>query len=771
MQPCDSARARARQPASERGYTLQTLIITAILVLGAVVTLTILYALLQDSTDSITGGSATFDGLPSSPQNLAVTVQPGSSDAAVDITASWDAPSFTGKYTLLGYAPVISVIGSPAATQPTSCLHSLETDDDDFASSNACVWEDHPVDDSQEYVLDFTIKLSDIGGVNYLLPITLANPVVPPGEVHLENAGNAMLVAWTGQSSHAAYRFRISHDNGSEYLLCVSPAADADPNRHSQELPNLANRANVSYESPAETWPQPGIEYELELAASTTSITGQASCADDANFDAGSPILLTGSFGQPATPEFEIETVVVDGKALPHVSVTSQPCETGQLGDGASFTFYWQDTANPESGSAQQIEFAKCAKTLPVSTLQNQTTHYFVWGVAHSLDQTSQASNRVVWTQSQDPAKAPAPTGLRTQWSIIGSAPESPFSRIYYQPDQRLASILWDFPALGDRELPIEGYLIRHQLTESPADECQHNVINDVLIIDPRPVTQLVDDPSYALCIRAQATSRGQLGEPVTATSPIPQAELSYANPAGDAVTLAWQVAQPAEVIRYELDLSKSRDCEKRSAVWSTVVAAEPTSAATIYSATVPLTSPAMVNSYYPAEDYLCLSVLHRNHGSQLLYTSQPLTQRPNFDPDSLSLASYQGNNLSLSGRLVKPLADADAEIVAQPFYVCLDVLLPSGDAWQSGHAEIVMPSSGGPQLASPVADQFKLYDNDSFVFDELPYLDNAGNPAAIATTPGETYNLRVWTSGDSECPYPQASDTPYSSISFTRGN
>ena len=755
------------RPANERGYTLQTLIIMAILVLGAVVSITVLYALLRDSASNITGGSETFDGLPSSPQNLAVTVLPGSTDTTVEVSASWDAPSYTGKYTLLGYAPTIAIIGNPASSQPTSCQHGLDTTDDDFVSSNTCVWEDYPADDSQEYVLDFTIKLSDIGGVNYLLPITLDNPVVPPSEIHLESTANTMLVTWAGQSSHTAYRFRISYGPGSQYLLCVSPAADADPNRHSQEIPNLANRSNVIYESPAGTWPQSGIEYELELTAAATSITSQTDCEDDANFTAGSPALLSGSFGQPTIPEFEIETVVVDDKALPHVTVTSRPCEAGQLSAGASFTFYWQNVADPES--SQQIEFAKCAKTLPVSTLQNQTTHYFVWGVAHSLGQASLASNRVVWTQAEDPSRAPAPTGLRTAWSIAGSNTESPFSRIYYVPDIRKATILWDFPTLGDRELPIEGYLIRHHVIEFPEDDCEYSLLEDVLLIDPREVTQLVDDPSYALCIRAQATSRGRLGESVRAASPIPQVELSYANPAGDAVSLAWQVAQPAEVIRYEIDLNKSRDCEKRSAVWSAVVPAEPTSEQTIYSAILPLTPAAMANDYYPTQDYVCLSVQHRDHGNQLLYASQPVTLRPNLNPGSLSVAAYQGNNLSLLGELVKPLPAANAEIVAQPFYLCLDVLLPSNDAWRTSYAEIAMPSSGGPQIGSPAADQLKLYDNDNFVFDQLQYVTGAGSLADITTTPGETYNFRVWTSGDSECPYPQAGDTPYSSISFTR--
>ena len=773
MLPANPARARPSArinlPANEHGYTMQTLIIITILVLGAVVAFTIVYALLQDSTENITGGSETFDGLPSSPQNLAVSVLPGSADTTVEVTASWDAPSYTGKYTLEGYAPVLSIIGNPATTQPTSCLHGLDTTDDDFSSSNACVWEDYPVDDTQEYVLDFTIQLSDIGGVNYLLPIILDNPVVPPSEIHLESAANTMLVTWTGQSSHTAYRFRISYGSGSDYLLCISPAADATPNRHSQEIPNLANRGNVIYESPASTWPQPSIAYEIELTAATTSITDQASCEDDANFDAGSPTLLNGSFGRPTTPEFQIETVIVDDKALPHVTVISRPCEAGQIDAGTSFTFHWQNTADPES--SQQIEFAKCSKTLPISTLQEQTTHYFIWGVAHSLEQTSLESNRVVWTQAQDPSKAPAPAGLRVQWDISGNDPESPFSRVHYVPDKRQATILWDFPMLGDRELPIEGYLIRHDITESPDDDCQYSIIDDVLLIDPREVAPLVNDPSYALCIRAQATSRGRLGESALAESPIPQVELSYANSAGSAVTLAWQVADPADIIRYEADLNKSRDCEKRSAVWSTVVANELPSGETIYTATLPLTSAAMSNDYYPTEDYVCLSVLHREHGSQLFYASQPLTQRPNLNSGSLSLAAYQGNNLSLSGQLVKPLAQANAEIVAQPFYLCLDVLLPSNDSWRTDYAEIVMPSSGGPQLSSPAAEQLKLYDNDSFVFDQLPYVDSSGNLTDITTTPGETYNFRVWTSGDSECPYPEASDTAYSSVSFTRGN
>ena len=61
----------------ERGYTLQTMVIVAVLTAGAVTGLVLLYGVLNDSSEVIGGGAQSADGLPGEPRNVVVRVTAG----------------------------------------------------------------------------------------------------------------------------------------------------------------------------------------------------------------------------------------------------------------------------------------------------------------------------------------------------------------------------------------------------------------------------------------------------------------------------------------------------------------------------------------------------------------------------------------------------------------------------------------------------------------------------------------------------------------------
>lgn len=176
---------------TESGYTLQTLIIVAILVLGATVAFTIIYAILDDSTDNIVGGSESFSGVPGPPQNVSLEFLTDPSYAEMegiweaDVRVSWDSPSYLGESQLDGYLPTID------GGSPVECDYTLNRDEpaptlpttrvsDTFSYSNSCDWEDIDVCKERELIedsleLSLSIRLAQEGNYEYRYEIRIDN--------------------------------------------------------------------------------------------------------------------------------------------------------------------------------------------------------------------------------------------------------------------------------------------------------------------------------------------------------------------------------------------------------------------------------------------------------------------------------------------------------------------------------------------------------------------------------------------------------------------
>lgn len=114
---------------TESGYTLQTLIIIAILVLGATISFTFIYAILDDSTDNIVGGSESYRGFPGPPQSFEYEILDPVNNMAgyANIKVSWDAPSYLGENQFVEYSLVIS----NRQAVKDDCDNSLDSEEGD----------------------------------------------------------------------------------------------------------------------------------------------------------------------------------------------------------------------------------------------------------------------------------------------------------------------------------------------------------------------------------------------------------------------------------------------------------------------------------------------------------------------------------------------------------------------------------------------------------------------------------------------------------------
>lgn len=184
-------RLLSREVPDEKGYTLQTLIIIAILVLGATIAFTIIYAILDDSTDNIVGGSESFSGIPGPPQNIEIEV--GSidnqgtnelNDDTVPIDISWEDPGYIGENQIAAINPyVVSLRNQPCALvelgPPIKC--SMK-----FALSTTPDGNDY----IEYYDLEFEIMLS--GGNRHSYP-PMRRRIIPDNSGGLNPAEDRLL--------------------------------------------------------------------------------------------------------------------------------------------------------------------------------------------------------------------------------------------------------------------------------------------------------------------------------------------------------------------------------------------------------------------------------------------------------------------------------------------------------------------------------------------------------------------------------------------------
>ena len=449
------------QSNSESGYTIQTLIIIAILVLAATTAAALLYAVLRDSTSRIAGGSETFDGLPSGPQNLRVVSEPSGND--VDLTISWEAPSYLGEFPPTGYE--LSVVNnddnSVTPIDSRDCDNPLETSNPGFTYGNRCEVTVMPFDDDADYDLVFTINLSSAdarsspGSLSFYRDLDLSTTLPLPSRVETLSLPDALQVSWDAQAS-VVYRLRVEL-SGTDYYQCFNSSGG----EITREIPNIRDRDG--WQGTATL--QKGEEYTVSLAAASRTLTpNAANCSNDSNF--GTAISFTGSFGIPADPEITLETDLartVDGsitstETLPSLKATLASCEAD-----SSTTFFWEIAGQPQTQNSYTVQgcgTAACTSNCAITIYEDFAleTEYEVWAVAENTVGTSGLSQRQRWFPTRASASI-APSPPRNINTISEGSLASGGGAIL---------ISWDAPALIP-DSGIRGYILRSEPKPSGA--------------------------------------------------------------------------------------------------------------------------------------------------------------------------------------------------------------------------------------------------------------------------------------------------------------
>ena len=468
---------------SESGYTMQTLIIIAILVLAATTAAALLYAILRDSTGRIAGGSETFDGLPSGPQNL--QVESVLSGADVDLTISWEAPSYLGEFPPTGYELSINKDGTPEITLDEDidydndgtddCDSPLETSNENFTYDNTCQVTVSSVVDASDYELLFTINLGSAdasyspGGLTFYRELDLSTMPAPPSQVNAVSLPNALAVSWEAESN-ITYRLYIDIDGDdmhdpTDYYQCFNSRSE----EVTREIPNIAGRDG--YQSTATL--QKGQQYTVRLSAASTALTLDATrCSDDDNF--GREVSFKGSFGLPSAPVITLETDLTrtaGTETLPSLKATLASCEAD-----SSTTIFWEVAGQPQmSHTIQGCGTAACTVNCALTVYEDfeLDTEYEVWAVAENTVGTSSPSERQGWLPTlASTSSAPAPPrnistfseadGILVSWDTPGFVPDAGIRGYILRSQEKPSGAAC--PATPSTELEISADIVQYKL-------------------------------------------------------------------------------------------------------------------------------------------------------------------------------------------------------------------------------------------------------------------------------------------------------------------
>ena len=465
---------------SERGYTLQTLIIISILVLGATTASVVLYAILRDTTSRVAGGSETFDGYPSGPQNLQVRSEPSNTPPnSVNVTISWEAPSYLGEFPLEGYELLIRNTNDNTETTVANndCDSPLQTSDQDFTYHNRC--EDvnvTPFDNSADYELVFTINLgsadarSSPGGLTFYRELSLSTDTPPPNSPQVKSLHEAVEVSWDAVSN-VVYRLHTESSGGDDYYQCFESAGGTV----TRDVPNFRNRSGTENDTTLTAKNEDTneiIEYAIEISASNSvpsnwgddDTVDETYCSTDSNF--GRSVEITARFGTPPIPEMTLETEstrMVGTATLASLKATLSSCESDM-----STTFYWEEAGKPETQRQQTV--AGCGSTIGCTYNCELIvygdfvvdTEYELWAIASNDIGTSSPSQRQSWR----------PVGASSLQS-----PATPDNVDTFSADNGIM-ISWDAPEFIPREA-FNGYQL-NWLEKPTTGGCPESLSNNV---------------------------------------------------------------------------------------------------------------------------------------------------------------------------------------------------------------------------------------------------------------------------------------------------
>ena len=668
---------------SESGYTMQTLIIIAILVLAATTAAALLYAILRDSTGRIAGGSETFDGLPSGPQNL--QVESVLSGADVDLTISWEAPSYLGEFPPTGYELSINKDGTSEITLDEDidydndgtddCDSPLETSNENFTYDNTCRVTVSSVVDASDYELLFTINLGSAdasyspGGLTFYRELDLSTMPAPPSQVNAVSLPNALAVSWEAESN-ITYRLYIDIDGDdmhdtTDYYQCFNSRSE----EVTREIPNIAGRDG--YQGTATL--QKGQQYTVRLSAASTALTLDATrCSDDDNF--GREVSFTGSFGLPSAPEITLETDLTrraGTETLPSLKATLASCDAD-----SSTTIFWQVAGQPQmSHTIQGCGTAGCTVNCALTVYENfeLDTEYEVWAVAENAVGASSPSERQGWLPTR---------------ASVSSSPGPPRNiNTFTEADGILVS--WDTPGFVP-DAGIRGYIFRSQ--EKPSGAACPATPSDELEISADIVQyKFRTQEQYKIyCFQLSAFSIDSSQTELESKKEDFEAVYVYVNPlyiGTDEFLLNWHPDPRAEYYTISwAPLTSDKACDTTDAVNDPSIQPPNFLSATIpYNGeeTLTYTIPAIRNTYY-----LLRSTATLNNGANVSWQRYVCTNL--YNAPSVAAPAWTGNQMAgtaIGIRWTKPdETAADFDKRHAPYSYALRVTHTAGGSTTTEH-------------------------------------------------------------------------------------
>lgn len=279
--------------------------------------------------------------------------------------------------------------------------------------------------------------------------------------------------------------------------------------------------------------------------------------------------------------------------------------------------------------------------------------------------------------------------------------------------------------------------------------------ISGIPILDLGPIATALGNNGPVPCITIQSMADGVESSPIEIR--VPQPPSGSVTIGTTEVSVSWQATNPSEISHYIATLSSGEGCPEGESIIRRTIVPNFSETGSIITETFPLL---LGNN---RENYVCVTAIYRDGSRQSVFVSGMIMARTSFaevemlrlttypdpdDPDDSVLLRLKGEITGLATRYAN-------------FFVCLDVLLPSGgDTWSNegegaGQAEFVISRNPGfdDNTGNPGFD----YGEGSFTYNPVQFSD-AGNLMNITATEGsgEEFSVRLWASTDRMCPYPE---------------
>ena len=393
---------------------------------------------------------------------MRVVSEPSGSD--VDLTISWEAPSYLGEFPPTGYDLSITTTDNnavptpttspPIIIQPSDCIAHLDTENSDFTYDNRCdVSVTGVAGNDFDYELVFTINLGSAsggtspGGLTFYRELSLSTRTSPPTDIQVRPLPDAAELSWEAEPD-VVYRLHIDLAPTNSPNLPNLPNTDhyqcfaTSGGTVTRELPNIKNRSGTQN---IDTLHE-DTEYTIKISASASvpSTLDDTYCATNSNF--GESVDVMAIFGTPEIPIIELETESTRTVGSGSGEVTLAALEATLSSCEPRTTFYWEEPNKPET---QDSYTATSCGSIFIRGDFVVGTEYEFWAVASNDVGDSSPSMRQRWVASNKAEASPGPgrpqnvnvvpsiNGLIISWDSPESIPEGGISGYYLRREPK----------------------------------------------------------------------------------------------------------------------------------------------------------------------------------------------------------------------------------------------------------------------------------------------------------------------------------------------